>query len=108
MENFLLFVAASIGATHILVDGSITEPLRNFWKNTAPASLSGLVDCYQCSGFWLGGLMGLLVFPFGLGTLFASACAGSFLASFASVYLNHLEAMTMMSMDAVPPEPKNE
>ena len=57
MTTFLLFIFASIGLCHIIVDGAIFAPMRGWiakqdkwgWRK-----LSELLGCYQCTGFWSG------------------------------------------------------
>jgi len=78
MFTFLLFAAASVGLTAILVDGKIFLPLRNrlsaqtrFLRekrerlNLKPTFafsefFEGILTCYQCCGFWSGLICGLL------------------------------------------------
>ncbi|HBT75891.1 MAG TPA: hypothetical protein DEB39_02980 [Planctomycetaceae bacterium] len=85
---FLLFCAASVGLTSILVDGKLFQGMRNSFRaqaekvrrkrergKSAGWSFSEWVDnvlgCYQCCGFWSGILCGLLLMPlsFSLGSL---------------------------------------
>ena len=79
MVDFLLFLLAATGTTLILVRGSIFEPFRNFLakevarihrrrqkKNLPPSfslieSLSELINCPQCMGFWCGLFCGLFL-----------------------------------------------
>ena len=49
-----LFVFATIGLTHILVDSTIFASVRQFWKNHLP--LAGAWECHQCMG-WYSGLI---------------------------------------------------
>ena len=58
----LLFLVAVIGMTHIVVDSEIMEPVDEWAKSWMPARLHhGLFECYQCSGFWCGVVLGSLV-----------------------------------------------
>lgn len=55
--------------------------------------VSALLHCYQCTGFWCGFIIGMLIFP-NLSTLqnfIASGGAGAFLSSWAATYLNCLD-----------------
>jgi len=71
----VIFVAL-VGATLILVRGSILAPVRKLW----PA----LLGCAQCTGFWVGAAAGAMGFGWAdpsrvLSALFAG-CATSVLA----------------------------
>ncbi len=46
--------------TSILVNGSIFDPLRIYLQVMYPA-LAKLLTCMQCSGFWVGILLGLFI-----------------------------------------------
>ena len=60
-----LFVLAVIGLTHILVDSEIMDPVDEWAKNRVPTKVHhGLFECHQCSGFWCGVLLGLLIVSF--------------------------------------------
>ena len=88
----MLFIFAVIGLTHILVDSEIMEPVEKWLKPYLPAAVHhSLFECYQCSGFWCGGALGLLM-GYRLPLLVACACAGSFLAQLGHWALNALEA----------------
>jgi hypothetical protein len=75
----LLSVAALVGATLIVVRGTIFRPVRKLW----PA----LLHCSQCTGFWVGvAAGGLGLAPFGRGPIVDAivvGCATSFLAQLA-------------------------
>lgn len=47
----LLLVCSLVGATLIVVRGTICRPLQRFW----PA----LFQCSQCAGFWVGAAAGV-------------------------------------------------
>lgn len=96
--QLFLFVFGVIGLTHILVDGKIFQPVRDFLKERLPASVYSVLECYQCSGTWAGVLVGLLVLTRNPFYVVVCGFAGSFLASWAAFYLNYLEAQTMMAM----------
>lgn len=88
----LLFCIAVVGMTHIVVDSEIMEPVDEWAKAHLPAKLyHGLFECYQCSGFWCGVLLGPLISlnPF---IVFACGCAGSFLADFSESAFKYLES----------------
>jgi len=88
----LLFLLAVSGMTHIVVDSEIMEPVDEWAKSWMPARLHhGLFECYQCSGFWCGIVLGLLVVSVNPCVVFACGCAGSFLADFSESAFKYLE-----------------
>jgi hypothetical protein len=102
MSNLIMYVLATIGMTHIIVDGSITESFRTFFKKACLKfnlkTLSGLVDCYLCAGTWCGFLMGYAWISNKPLQVFACGCAGGFLANFAAVLINYIEALTIVNL----------
>lgn len=112
MVEFLIFVFSTIGMTHILVDGSVMEPFRNFMKSMAERlkspKLGELIDCYLCTGTWCGFLMGAVWFVqvelsvVCLLKVFGCGCAGGFLSNLAAMVLNYLEAGTLVNMPTSP------
>lgn len=75
--NFLLFVLASAGLTQIIVESFFVEYfLKQRFKKMAAAEDASetlkkrvglflkLVNCYQCAGYWVGIVCGLITFPF--------------------------------------------
>jgi hypothetical protein len=112
MTSVLLFIFASIGLTHILVDSSIFAEIRdwlrvkidaNVWPPLA-AKLNKLLGCYQCMGFWCGLFTGVLAYGWHPGILFLCACASSFLSMWGAVYLNYLEANAVVIPQPLPGE----
>jgi len=88
----LLFLVAVIGMTHIVVDSEIMEPVDEWAKSWMPAKLHhGLFECYQCSGFWCGVVLGLMVVSVHPCIVFACGCAGSFLADVSESAFKYLE-----------------
>ena len=66
-----------------------------FWTSRAwlPAKVHhGLFECYQCSGFWCGALLGSLLVGMNPATLFACGCAGSFVADISESLFKYLES----------------
>lgn len=98
----VFFVLSTIGMTHIIVDGSILEWFRDFVKKVSALlkvpSFGKVVDCYLCAGTWCGFAMGLILVSSNPFVVFACGCAGGFLANFAAVMLNWLEAMTIVNL----------
>ena len=115
MQDFLMFTFATIGMAHIIVDGSIMEPLRRFFKGATEKigvpKAGEVVECYMCCGTWCGFLMGYIIFTPGnnfvasLPIVFACGCAGGFLSNFAAMILNWVESATIVNM---PQEKQNE
>jgi len=109
LGTVLLFCLASIGMTHIMVDGSILQWFRDLMQKILPEKAYEVFKCYQCMGFWCGLFVGYftIVKPF-IGTpdftwqlaviaTFICGCASSFLSPWAAIYLNVLE--TKMIID---------
>jgi hypothetical protein len=104
--NFALFVLATIGMTHIIVDSSIFSPVRSLLEKILPSYVYKVFECYQCSGTWCGFFIGwtLLVYPFDfdlvtkIGIVFSCGCAGSFLSTLAATFLNYLEARSIVDL----------
>lgn len=93
----VLSLLAVIGMTHIIVDGTIFLPVRNFLKKWLPSKVYQLFECYQCCGTWCGFFIGWLLF----GTwsaVIAVGFAGSFVATWGATYLNYLEAQTLVNL----------
>jgi hypothetical protein len=88
--NLILFILGVVGMTHIIVDSEISEPVYQWIKPRSPW-LAGLMDCYQCTGFWCGIALGLALLSHRPCTLFAAGCAGSFLAQLGYWMLDALE-----------------
>ncbi len=59
--NFLIYILIGWGITDILVNGSIFNGIRNYFLVKSPA-IGKLFSCIQCSGFWVGILMGCLFY----------------------------------------------
>lgn len=88
----LLFCLAVIGMTHILVDSEIMGPVEDWAKAHLPAKIHhALFECYQCSGFWCGIALGVLIVSHDPRVLFACGCAGSFLADLSESVFKYLE-----------------
>jgi hypothetical protein len=100
--EIILFVFGVIGMTHIIVDSDFPPIVwfRDKVKAWFPAKWSKMVSCYVCTGFWCGLLCGWFAFEGITGfQIFLAGCAGSILANFAAIYLNYLEAKTIVSLD---------
>jgi len=101
MEIFL-FTLGIIGMTHILVDSDMPFILwfRNIVDKYLPVKWSKLIHCYVCTGFWAGLFCGWAAFStITYSQIFLAGCAGSFLANFMAIYMNYLEAKTIITLD---------
>jgi len=90
MITFPIFILAVIGATHIVVDGVIFEPVRNWIGKHLPKKIHELFTCPQCFGFWMGMFFGALMISTNPIMIFACGCAGSFLANLGYFLLGYL------------------
>ena len=109
--EILLFMLGVVGMTHMIVDASIFSWLRNLIDNYLPKKIAAGIHCYQCTGFWCGLLCGWMVLYVGTWWLyfiplpesplqvFVAGCAGSVLANFMAIYMNYLEARTIITLD---------
>lgn len=105
MVDFLVFLIGCIGLTSIIVDGEIFKPLKDFLQNKIPDFFINLLNCYQCTGFWVGIIFGILLqykyldsvsdfaFVFLLGGLSSAA------SYFYALYLTYLEANSMVQFN---------
>lgn len=102
ISTLILFVISTIGMTHIIVDGSIMEWFRKLVKWSADKlkapKLGGVVDCYLCAGTWCGFAMGWTLISQNIFVILACGFAGAFLANLGAVFLNLLEAMTIVNL----------
>lgn len=91
MINFALFILATIGLTNIVVHGSIMDILgiRPFLKKNLSEEVYSMFECYQCTGFWCGLIMGTVVISVHPLLILACGFAGSLVSQFYSdlVYL---------------------
>jgi uncharacterized membrane protein YfcA len=92
MNQTVLFILASIGMTHIIIDGSIFSSLRYWIKNNLPEKIAKLFECYMCLGFWCGMIIGAGIVSQNPVQIFACGCAGSLLSQLTAIILNLLEA----------------
>lgn len=53
----IIWIIIGWSITSILVNGTILDSVRNYLIVKAP-SFSKLLTCIQCSGFWVGALLG--------------------------------------------------
>ena len=98
ISSLILFAFSVIGMTHIVVDGSVFQPLRDLLQKILPEKLYQLFNCYQCCGAWCGFICGAILLSLNPLVIFLCGCAGSFLATWGATYLNYLEAKTIIDL----------
>ena len=97
--EILLFVLGVIGMTHIIVDATIFQWFRDYLDKNLPEKVSKLIHCYQCTGFWCGIFAGWAAFAsITLPQLFLAGCAGSILSNFVALWMNYIEAGTVVNL----------
>jgi hypothetical protein len=109
MADLLLFVLAAVGMTHIVVDGTIFDPVRTWAEKpikwTIPfkrffdwvkTKLSNIMGCHQCCGFWCGVVVALIFLTYNPLMLLLYGCASSIMSMWARGYLDSLEAQTVL------------
>lgn len=76
--DLIIFIICTLGATNIIVFGSIFDKPRNWIDKVFPYSmLNDLIQCTTCMGFWVGLVLALIFPSFGL-NFFVAACISSF------------------------------
>lgn len=98
IASFLLFMFASIGFTHIVVDSVIFAPIKKFLQAKLPDNIGKVFDCYQCAGTWCGFLTGAVLLSWNPLVWIPAGFASSFLSYWAAIYLTYLEAKTVVEM----------
>lgn len=112
--TFLLFLLATVGCTHIIVDSSFFKGMRDFlevkgWKIPyTELSLYDLVTCYQCAGTWVGFIWGFYMFSLladgqwrliDLPLILAFGCASSLMSVLAKSWMNYLNYTLEVPID---------
>ena len=98
MINLFLFVFSVVGLTHIIVDPStIVKPFRDFIEKKNLFWLNKLLSCYQCCGTWVGFFCGYVLLTQKPLEVFLCGMAGSFLSTLSALFLNYLEAQTIIN-----------
>jgi hypothetical protein len=112
--DFLLFVTATIGLTHIMVDSVVVQPLRNIIKFLSESEqwhgkrgeffkwilqkINKMISCYQCAGFWCGLVAGGVLVSLNPLVILFCGFASSYLALQAAHFLNYLEANSVITI----------
>ncbi len=88
----ILFVLAVAGMTQIIINSEIIRPVDDWAKEILPVKIHhGLFECFQCSGFWCGILLGAILVSFNPFVILACGCAGSFVADLSESIFKTLE-----------------
>ena len=116
LGTVILFCIAVIGITNIIVDPATIFQLVRDWvvkEESKPIFkkidiflrgypsrffvwLDKLMSCYQCSGFWVGLLCGAILISYNPFYVFVCGGAGSFISTWAAIYLNYLETKSVI------------
>ena len=112
MKELSLFVLASVGLCHILVDSALMIPLKAHLERLGFRKLVKMLNCYQCAGFWSGVLAGsiVLILPrFPYLELLLYGFAASFLGTLGAVVIGYMNALTSAATvaDSGPEIPAN-
>jgi hypothetical protein len=100
MVSLILFIFSVMGLTNIIVDpGAIMVPFRNFVSKYGFAWMNKLLSCYQCCGTWVGFLCGYVFISKNPLEVFLCGMAGSYIATVGTVYLNYLEAQSVLNLN---------
>jgi hypothetical protein len=88
-----MILLASVALTHLLVASDLMRAVADRCERYLPKTIhTALFECYQCSGFWCGLVMSLVMGVYDLPWLFALACMSSFFADLCGwvfAYLGH-------------------
>jgi hypothetical protein len=97
MLTFFLFALAAIGLTNILVHGKILDddhiPLRS-WLKSKLGRFADVLECYECTGWWSGLIVGLLLISWNPFIFIPCTFAGAGLMHFYVIITNLLESKT--------------
>ena len=108
LVDFFVFLFGCVGITSIIVDGEIFKPVKDYIHNKVPEFFNSLLNCYQCSGFWVGIIFATVINYKYLNNLpnIASLILYGGLVSAASyfyaLYLTYLEANSMVQFNDYP------
>ena len=96
MNTLILFIFATIGLTNIIVHGKILDNigLRSFLKKNLYSEIFELFDCYECTGFWSGVIMGATLISNDPLYFISCGFAGSVLSQFYSEFIFFLRSKT--------------
>lgn len=87
--DIALYLLAIAGLSQIIVNSVLLDPLKVKIKEKGFDNLYYMLNCYQCSGFWSGLFIGLLIFLTKYNPIFLILIYG-FAGSFISYGLNYV------------------
>lgn len=98
--ELLVFSFATVGMSHIIVDGSIFNPFKTWLEKGGwlKGKLLSLMNCYQCSGFWSGVFVGLNMWLLGadpvhnIFALFLYGCMGGLLSPSVAIVIMWIQS----------------
>lgn len=61
MVQFLIYLFVAYGISNIVINGSIFEKFREFWKPISPKFFYPLFNCFICFPTWVGFFLSWLV-----------------------------------------------
>lgn len=80
MDEFVALIAyllVCVGLTVVIVwpeEGLGAWVREKMLRPRLSASWAGVLDCYICCGFWVGGLVGIVCWLLGSGTWYLGGC----------------------------------
>jgi hypothetical protein len=95
MITLLLFSLATLGLTNILVHGKILDDEHlgvRSWLKRRLGKYGDMLECYECSGFWAGLIMGMTLISFYPWIFLPCAFAGALLGHFYSTVILLIES----------------
>lgn len=108
IADFLVFSIGCVGITSIIVDGEIFKPVKDYMHDKVPEFFNSLLNCYQCSGFWVGIFFGIAINYNDLNNVPNFACLflygglSSASSYFYALYITYLEANSMVQFNDYP------
>lgn len=101
MFTLLLFVLATIGLTNVLVHSKLLDDDHTGLRSWAVARLGrygDVLECYECTGFWAGLLVGVFTllaeYLFTPAFLFHFAFAGAALGNIYTILSTYIDSKT--------------
>ena len=98
MTAIALHLVAAVGATLIVVRGTIFRSLRSWWPS--------LLACSQCTGFWVGAAFGAIgIGSASLGSTWVGRVEGALLTGCEVSFLSVLADAILLKLLGDPNEP---
>lgn len=97
MTTLFLFALATIGLTNVLVHGAILDDehlkIRS-WLKSRLGRFGDLFNCYECTGWWAGLIMALILVSWRPNIFLPCAFAGAALGHLYTLLTNFIESHT--------------